>query len=51
VGALAFFIAILSLAEWGVPSYLPFDVGNIERVYEFAGLGAAAGAIYDITKH
>jgi hypothetical protein len=46
VGALTVFIAILSLAEWGVPSYLPWDQINIERSYEFGGLLLSAGAIW-----
>jgi uncharacterized membrane protein len=46
VGTLAFFIAVFSLAEWGVPSYLPFDAKNVGRLYEICGLCAAAGAIW-----
>ena len=46
VGALVFFIAMLSLAEGGVPSYLPWDAKNIERLYEIAGLTFSAGAIW-----
>lgn len=46
VGALAFFIAMLSLAEWGVPSYLPWEANNIERLYEISGLALSAGAIW-----
>jgi uncharacterized membrane protein len=45
-GALAFFISILSLAEWGVPSYLPWSQAGIERFYEIAGLLFAAAAIW-----
>ncbi len=45
VGTIVFFICLLSLAEWGVPSYLPFSQQNIERLYEFAGLLISAGAI------
>jgi hypothetical protein len=43
---LTFFIAILSLAEWGVPSYLPWSIHNVEQFYEFAGLILAALAIW-----
>jgi uncharacterized membrane protein len=46
VGALTFFLAILSLAEWGAPSYLSWDFINIERTYEIAGLILSAGAIW-----
>jgi hypothetical protein len=46
VGALTFFIAVLSLAEWGVPSYITWDSKNIERAYELFGLIASAGAIW-----
>jgi uncharacterized membrane protein len=46
VGALTFFIAIMSLAEWGVPSYLPWEARYIERLYEIAGLLLSAGAIW-----
>jgi uncharacterized membrane protein len=46
VGALTVFVAILSLAEWGVPSYLPWDQNTIEQLYEFAGLILSAGAIW-----
>jgi len=46
VGALTVFIAILSLAEWGVPSYLPWEQVTIERLYEFGGLILSAGAIW-----
>jgi len=42
VGALAFLVSILSLAEWGVPSYLRFQIVTVERLYEFAGLAASA---------
>jgi len=45
-GALAFFIAVLSLSEWGAHSYLPIATKTIERIYEFAGLGASAAAIW-----
>jgi uncharacterized membrane protein len=45
-GALTVFIAILSLAERGVPSYLPWDQVTIERLHEFAGLISSAGAIW-----
>jgi uncharacterized membrane protein len=46
VGVLTFFIAILALAEWGVPSYLPWKPVNVERAYEIAGLLLSAGAIW-----
>jgi len=46
VGALTVFIAILSLAEWSVPSYLPWEPVTIERLYEFAGLILSASAIW-----
>ncbi|HWB87285.1 MAG TPA: DUF2157 domain-containing protein [Bryobacteraceae bacterium] len=45
VGAVIFFIAVLSLAEWGAPSYLPWKTADIERFYEAAGLFLSAGAI------
>jgi len=45
-GAIVFFICVLSLAEWGIPSYLPFTPKNIERLYEFVGLLTSAGAIW-----
>lgn len=46
VGALTVFLAILSLAEWGVPSYLPWDALTIERLYEIGGLILSACAIW-----
>jgi uncharacterized membrane protein len=46
VGALTVFISIVALAEWGVPSYLPWKPGSIEPMYEFAGLILASGAIW-----
>jgi len=46
VGALTCFVAILSLAEWGVPSYLPWHDVSIERFYEILGLVVSAGAIW-----
>jgi uncharacterized membrane protein len=46
VGALTVFIAILSLAEWGVSSYLPWEPANIERMYGIGGLLLSAGAIW-----
>ena len=52
VGTLVFFCAVLSLAEWGVPSYLPFRHHNIERLYEFVGLLTSAGVIWlGIARH
>lgn len=46
VGAIVFFICVLSLAEWGIPSYFPFRHENIERLYEFVGLILSASAIW-----
>ena len=46
VGAVVFFLCLVSLAEWGVPSYLPFTQRNVERLYEFLGLLSSAGAIW-----
>jgi uncharacterized membrane protein len=46
VGALAFFLSILSLAEWGAPSYLPWKTVKIERFYEIAGLILSGTAIW-----
>jgi uncharacterized membrane protein len=46
VGAIAFFICVCSLAEFGVPSYLPLSQHSVERLYEFVGLVTSAGAIW-----
>jgi len=46
VGALAFFVSVLALSEWGVRSYLPMDTKNVERFYEFIGLVTTTGAIW-----
>jgi len=46
VGALCFFVCVVSLSEWGVPSYLTFAQKNVERLYEFVGLLSSAGAIW-----
>jgi len=46
VGALAFFLAVLALAEGGVGSYLPLESKTVERIYEMGGLVTAAGAIW-----
>ena len=46
VGAIVFFLCVLSLADWGIPSYMSFDRKNIERLYEFVGLLTSAGAIW-----
>ena len=46
VGSLVFFVSIVSLAEWGVPSYLPLSQKDIERLYEVVGLLTSAGAIW-----
>ncbi len=52
VGVLVFFFCVLSLAEWGIPSYLPFSAKNIERLYEFIGLLTSAATIWlGITRH
>jgi uncharacterized membrane protein len=51
-GSLVFFVSVLSLAEWGVTSYLPLNQHSIERFYEFVGLATSAGAIWlGITRH
>jgi len=46
VGALTFFVAVLSLAEWGAASYLNWGTAAIERFYEFLGLLCSGGAIW-----
>jgi uncharacterized membrane protein len=46
VGVLTFFIAVLSLADWGARSYLPWEQNTIERMYEMAGLILSAAAIW-----
>lgn len=46
VGTIVFFVSLISLAEWGVPSYLPFSQMNVERFYELAGLLISAGVIW-----
>jgi uncharacterized membrane protein len=46
IGLLTVLIAILSLAEWGVPSYLPLKQETVERLYEFTGLVLSSGAIW-----
>ena len=46
MSAVVFFLCLLSLAEWGIPSYLSFRRQNIERFYEFVGLVTSAGAIW-----
>ena len=46
VGALTVLITVLSLAEWGADSYLPWEQINVERVYEFGGLLLSSGAIW-----
>lgn len=45
-GAVAFFVAVLSLCEWGAQSYLPFETKTVEFLYELVGLTASAGAIW-----
>jgi uncharacterized membrane protein len=52
VGAMVFFVCVLSLADWGMPSYLSFSHQNNERLYEFVGLLTSAGAIWlGIARH
>jgi uncharacterized membrane protein len=52
VGLIVFFVCVLSLAEWGVPSYLPIHQQNIERLYEIVGLLTSACAIWlGIVRH
>jgi hypothetical protein len=46
VASATFFVCLLSLAEWGIPSYLPLSSRNVERFYEAAGLVATAGGIW-----
>ncbi len=46
VGALTFFAALFSVASTGVPTYLPWTVETVERVYGIAGLWLSAGAIW-----
>ncbi|HVY92339.1 MAG TPA: DUF2157 domain-containing protein [Bryobacteraceae bacterium] len=46
VGSIVFFLCLLSLAEWGIPSYLPLSSRNVERLYEGAGLLTTAGGIW-----
>lgn len=46
VGMLTFLIAVLSLAEWGVSSYLPFAAVTLERAYELVGLAASATFVW-----
>ncbi len=46
VGALTLLIAVLSLADWGAPSYLPWSDIKIERLYEITGLLLSAGAVW-----
>jgi len=46
VGALAFFAAVLFLAEWAGVSYLPWETVTVERFYELLGLVLSAGAIW-----
>jgi uncharacterized membrane protein len=45
-GSLAFFIAVLALAEWGGRSYLALETRSVEKIYELLGLATAAGAIW-----
>jgi len=45
-GAIVFYFCVLSLAEWGVPSYLPFGRESIERFYEVVGLLTSGFAIW-----
>lgn len=46
IGALGFFIPVLSLAEWGGHSFLPLETKSVEVIYELAGLLSAAGVIW-----
>ncbi len=46
VGVIVFFLCLISLAEWGIPSYLPFRSQSVERFYEILGLLISAGAIW-----
>ena len=46
VGSVVFYVCVLSLAEWGIPSYLPLSHQSIERLYELVGLLTSAGAIW-----
>ena len=46
VGSLGFFLALLSLAEWGGHSYLPLETKTVEDVYEFTGLIMCSAAIW-----
>lgn len=46
VGEIVFFVALFSLTEWGVPSYLPFRQQNVEGLYGLVGLLMAAGTIW-----
>ena len=46
IGSLTVLISMMSLADWGATSYLPWDQKTIERFYEFAGLLSSAGAIW-----
>jgi uncharacterized membrane protein len=45
VGTLTILIAVLSLADWGATSYLPWGAKTIGRLYEIAGLILSAGTI------
>ena len=52
VGLTVFFVCVLSLAEWGVPSYLPIHQQNVERLYEIVGLLTSACATWlGIVRH
>ncbi|MEO8661587.1 MAG: DUF2157 domain-containing protein [Bryobacteraceae bacterium] len=46
IGAVVFFLCVLSLAEWGVSSYLPLSQHDVERLYELLGLLTSAAAIW-----
>lgn len=46
VGAVVFFVCVVSLAEWGAASWLPFDQHSVEIFYEWVGLATSAGAIW-----
>ncbi len=46
VGALTFFTALFSVASTGLPTYLPWTVEAVERVYGIAGLWLSTAAIW-----
>ena len=44
--AVVFFVCVISLADWGTPSYLSLAREDVERVYEAVGLLTSAAAIW-----